>query len=537
MDLKSDAEYDLLIGSAFQGLNMADSAFFFFTKAKKEFLNHGRLKKVALVNLEISDLLDGQGNLEMDNSYFKEFWNYAITNNDTMLLAKGYNHMGRTSFMDKNPYIPMNHFKKAFELFTSAHKKKGAITNLMNIGVVYSNRLKNNDSARYHYFRALELLEENKRHEDFTNLHHDLLNNIGNSYRRSKNYSEALNYYKIAETLNVKKYKVKTKKILYGNMDLTYYYLKDYRNAYKYLFKYDSIKDVINLTNQNTTISDIKEKYNNEKLRADNLEIEAKRVQNRNLLLVSIGLLLVGTGIAILFQKNTTKKRLLAEQEVILKQQRVENLLKEQELVSIDSMIEGQEKERQKVANELHDDLGSLMATIKLHFDNATVSKQDSALRNAQKLLEDAYLKIRGMAHSKNSGVMSNQGLLPAIEKMAKAISESNSLQVFVEDFGLGERMENSLELSIFRMIQELVANVIKHAEATKVNIQLTQHEDSLNLIVEDDGKGFDRSQLDKESNRMGLTNIEKRVEHLEGNFTVDSVIGRGTSILIDIPV
>ena len=212
-------------------------------------------------------------------------------------------------------------------------------------------------------------------------------------------------------------------------------------------------------------------------------------------------------------------------------------MLKEQELVSIDAMIAGQEKERQKVAGELHDDLGSLMATIKLHFDNAKVSQTDPALQNAQKLLEEAYQKIRGMAHSKNSGVMSDQGLLPAIKKMAQTITETDALEVTIEDFGLGERMENSLELSIFRMIQELVANAIKHAEASQVTIQLTQHDDSLNIIVEDDGNGFDRSKLNKKQSGIGLASIEKRIEHLEGNITIDSILGQGTTILIDIPV
>ncbi|MET1260227.1 sensor histidine kinase [Flagellimonas sp. DF-77] len=247
--------------------------------------------------------------------------------------------------------------------------------------------------------------------------------------------------------------------------------------------------------------------------------------------------LLLGSGIAVLLQKNSTKKRQLAEQEALLKQQRVDNLLKEQELISIDAMIAGQEKERQRVAGELHDDLGSLMATIKLHFDNAQVDKKDPAMKNAQNLLEKAYQKVRGIAHSKNSGVMSDQGLLPAIKKMAKTISETDALEVTVEDFGLGERMENSLELSIFRMIQELVANAIKHADASSLSIQLTQHQDNLNIIVEDDGKGFDRSQMGKASSGIGLANIEKRVEHLEGNFTIDSIAGKGTSILIDIPV
>lgn len=274
-----------------------------------------------------------------------------------------------------------------------------------------------------------------------------------------------------------------------------------------------------------------------DKLKLDKLRLDNKRKTNLNFLIVAISFLIIGGVTSILLQKNTTKKRQLAEQEAVLKQQRVDNLLKEQELVSIDAMIAGQEKERQKVAGELHDDLGSLMATIKLHFDNVEVDKKDPALQNAQKLLEEAYQKIRGMAHSKNSGVMSDQGLLAAIRKMAKTITDTNAMEVTVEDFGLGERMENSLELSIFRIVQELVANAIKHAEASKVNIQLTQHEDNLNIIVEDNGKGFDWSKLNTTKSGMGLTTIEKRVEHLEGSFTVDSVLGKGTSILIDIPV
>ena len=304
-----------------------------------------------------------------------------------------------------------------------------------------------------------------------------------------------------------------------------------------YMRKERTLLDESNYINANRRIEDLKIELDTEKKEIQILEEQQRAIRNRNWLIAACLALLFGTGIAVLFQKNTTKKRLLAEQEALLKQERVDNLLKEQELVSIDAMIAGQEKERQRVANELHDDLGSLMATIKLHFDNSKVSKKDPGLQNAQKLLDQAYQKVRSMAHSKNSGVMSDQGLLPAIKKMAQVITETNALEVRVEDFGMGDRLENSLELNLFRMVQELVANTIKHAEASKVSIQLTQHEDNLNIIIEDNGKGFDRSKVDSGKTGMGLTTIEKRVEHLEGNFTVDSVLGKGTSILIDIPV
>ena len=312
-----------------------------------------------------------------------------------------------------------------------------------------------------------------------------------------------------------------------GNKDSAFYYMDEKDLAEK---KSKTIE-------QAGIVTELETKYQTAKKERQILEEQQKTRANRNWLIAASLALLLGTGIAILLQKNTTKKRLLAEQEALLKQQRVENLLKEQELVSIDAMIAGQEKERQKVAGELHDDLGSLMATIKLHFDNASISKKDVSLQHAQKLLEEAYQKVRSMAHNKNSGVMSDQGLLQAIQKMAKTITETNAMKVTVEDFGMGERMENTLELSIFRMVQELVANAIKHAEATHVSIQLTQHEENLNIIVEDNGKGFDRSQSDAATSGIGLTTIEKRVEHLEGSFTVDSVMGKGTSILIDIPV
>ncbi|WP_420400613.1 tetratricopeptide repeat-containing sensor histidine kinase [Flagellimonas sp.] len=350
------------------------------------------------------------------------------------------------------------------------------------------------------------------------------------NFKEARTYLDHIRRISFKDTLRAKYYIGFPASEFYGAQS-------DYDKAYRYLketylkgFAMDYRKNTLEMNRMNVELqTEEKEKQ---------LLIQTqKNKANRNWLIAVSLTLILGMGIAILLQKNTTKKRLLAEQESQLKQQRVENLLKEQELVSIDAMIEGQEKERQKVANELHDDLGSLMATIKLHFDNAKVSEKDPAMQNAQKLLEEAYQKIRGMAHSKNSGVMSDQGLLPAIKKMARTISETNALNVTVEDFGLGERLENSLELTIFRMVQELVANAIKHANATKVGIHLTQHEDQLNIIVEDNGSGFDSTKVSKVHNGMGLTTIEKRVEHLEGNFTIDSVLGKGTSILIDIPV
>nr|WP_262896329.1 sensor histidine kinase [Hyunsoonleella ulvae] len=200
-------------------------------------------------------------------------------------------------------------------------------------------------------------------------------------------------------------------------------------------------------------------------------------------------------------------------------------------------MIEGQEKERQRIANDLHDDLGGLMATVKLHF-NALKDKQTPELFDkTTTLLDDAYQKIRSIAHVKNSGVIAKQGLLVAVKNMADKISMANTISVEVTHHGLENRLENSLELTIFRIIQELITNVIKHAEATEATIHLTNHDDVLNIMIEDNGVGFNPKQVTKSHKGMGISSIDKRVEHLNGKMTIESEKSIGTTIIIDIPI
>ena len=130
---------------------------------------------------------------------------------------------------------------------------------------------------------------------------------------------------------------------------------------------------------------------------------------------------------------------------------------------------------------------------------------------------------------------MAKKGLLKALNDMAKTVSASNQLQVDIFDHGLNERLENSLELTIFRIVQELITNVIKHAEATEASIHITNHEESLNIIVEDNGKGFNTKNITKKSG-MGIHSIDKRIENLGGNVTIESELNKGTTVIIDIP-
>ena len=357
------------------------------------------------------------------------------------------------------------------------------------------------------------------------------LNLINDSIQKAKIFLNAAR--NLSKTLKDDFYNDRLASVIFqkeGNYDSAYHYLrKSVDIEYELGYKNNTLESSI-LTVQNQT----------DKLKLDKLELEATNKTSRNFVLIMAILLLLGTIIGILTFKNTKRKQLLAEQEKTLEQQKVSNLLKEQELTTIDAMIEGQEKERQRVANELHDDLGSLMAAVKLQFNSLEASDKKGNLETFAKtesLIDEAYSKIRAIAHAKNSGLIAKQGLLPAVNQMAEKVSVASGISIMVHDHGLDTRLENSMELTLFRIIQELMANVIKHAAATEMNIHITNHGDTLNILAEDNGKGMAAKAVKTSAKGMGLKSIDKRINHLHGSMDIESEIGKGTVIILDIPI
>jgi signal transduction histidine kinase len=276
------------------------------------------------------------------------------------------------------------------------------------------------------------------------------------------------------------------------------------------------------------------------------VELETQEKENANLRLREgriwlITALLVTSLIAVAayfaYESQRAMNRMQARDAQIAR----EKLLKEQELIGVNSMLEGQEKERQLLANELHDDLGSLLTTLKFHFDafrdqsKGQQSHSTELLDQTDKLLDEAYHKVRKIAHARNAGVDPNEGLVPAVKLFASKVSVMNSLTIDVNDHVMDKRLSNPLEIIVFRIIQELIANIVKHAKATVATIHITQYESTLNLMIEDNGSGFDLSQV-KPSASMGLHSIQKRVEGLGGSVTIESSSKSGTTVIIDLP-
>jgi len=398
-----------------------------------------------------------------------------------------------------------------------------------------------NDSLdlAFKFYKKALLFSENLPY--YNRLRFSSIIKIANFYYKKDDSKQALNYLKKAECcLNKYDSLIAIFYINYYKSKFQYKN-KEYKEAYNTLITSNEAGYLLDFRKNSFDISNLQIELETEKKEKQNLQlktsIEKEKRKKRNVWIGALVFILFGGITAFLIQKSAKRKQLLAEQEKEIESQKLATVLKEQELTAIDAMIEGQEKERQRIANDLHDDLGGLMTTVKWHFNSFKEKQTPELFEKTNTLLEEAYQKIRTIAHAKNSGVIAKQGLLKAIRNMAKTISVPNKLTIDVIDFGLETRLENSLELSIFRIIQELLTNVIKHAHATEVIIHITNHEDALNIMVEDNGIGFNPSQITKTKKGMGIISIDKRVEHLNGSMKIESELNKGTTIIIDFPL
>ncbi|WP_046757375.1 sensor histidine kinase [Kordia jejudonensis] len=469
--------------------------------------------------------------------YIEDYSNYVYDVNEkaTYLFYKYYYLAGE----NQKEYI--EELKQGFSLIEDSKNEYLKIKYLNIIGVNYNFFIVNKDSAVKYYKIAGNLIKKSP----YKFIKKELISNQGNLailFKENGEYQKALSILKKLDLIDVTEDRVIEKVKINELIGEIYQKQKKYDSAYFYLNRKIKYLDLLNEYEKSIAISEIDKKFKTEELTADknrleelNIINEAEKNRKNSQLIISLIVLALVIISAYFIQKNTRKKQLLAEQAKDLEAQKVSTLLKEQELASIDAMIEGQEKERKRIAEDLHDDLGALMATINLHLENIGSENNPNALDKTKVLLGEAYEKIRNMSHVKNAGVIANQGLLVAVNNMTSKIKSANKIDIEVIAYGLENRLENSLELSLFRMIQELITNMIKHAEATKATIQLTQHEKNLNIIVEDNGKGFDYT--NSKDVGIGLENIKKRIKHLNGSLSIDSTLGKGATFLIDVPL
>ncbi len=266
-------------------------------------------------------------------------------------------------------------------------------------------------------------------------------------------------------------------------------------------------------------------------------EAERSKRAQRNWL---IGLSAVLVLLAVVLYRNYNAQKRMRTQERVIHDREVNDLLKRQEISSLEAMMKGQEQERQRVGKDLHDRIGSMLSAVKLQFSALEGRMEQMELQQQQQyqhvfdLLDETVSEVRRISHDMVRGTLSQFGLVKALEDLRSAVSVPGKLSISMSVFGMEDRLDQDLEIAVYRMVQECVSNVMKHAHAKELSLQLTRTTAALNIIVEDDGAGFD---LLAGSEGMGLGNIRERAKAYHGVVNVDSRPGHGTTVSIDLPL
>jgi signal transduction histidine kinase len=306
------------------------------------------------------------------------------------------------------------------------------------------------------------------------------------------------------------------------------------------------LNDSILNKNRLETYTDIAVKYGSQEkqksiatLKIDKEYAEIRnKAQRRALYILGGGLLLVLSAIYFIvkfYDQRITSSRIIAQQTEEINTQKIRELEDNMKINSMRSVIEGQETERERISKDLHDSLGGLLSTIKLQFDHVRSKNQDLShmkeYNHAHQLIDTAVDEVRTISRNLQPSALVNLGLIPAIRDLINRFEGENYPDIDLQYYEMPEKMDKMIALSIYRIIQELLNNSLKHAKANEILIQMNKDGDELVIQYEDDGVGFEEATLKRKG--MGLENVRSRVNYMHGSIIIDSAKNRGVSVLI----
>lgn len=476
-----------------------------------------------------------KGEYEKSSSLLSEVLSNA---KDEKILGKCHIYIADIQF-SKNEIAKA---RKSYDTAVNFLKKSAAKKELLYIKL----QLGRLDVSYKNYERALTQLESVKNNaleQHFYDLHIDAVLEIGNIYTATENYQAANMVLNTAYVNAVQWERLELQKKIINQLRKVLVLQGDYKNAYNIMTQYLAVSNDIIRNQKSEQIKELEIRFETVKkekeiyaLQQDQQLKEAaieRQKTIKNAILIGFLVLLVPT-IALLivyYQKLQAQSQLNAQQEE-LNRQKMTALKNEQELQVIKTAVAAQHKERQRIAQELHDQIGGNLAAIKLQLGDGS-----QAERSIKKQLDDTYRQVREISHDLIPKAISDDMLTHLIQNYLVNINES-SRETVLKFYPYPKEEINNLpepiKVEIFSIIKELVTNAIKYARAKTVNIHLTLYENTLNLLYEDNGKGFNTTIVNK---GIGLKNMSNRIKKLKGTIQIDSSKDRGTVITLEIPL
>jgi signal transduction histidine kinase/Tfp pilus assembly protein PilF len=498
----------------------------YYFQARRIYEKAGDKEKIAMTSSNIGVVLKGQKDFKQAASYYRNAMTIYEQLGKKFGVAACYANLGSAYY-----YVPMYdsslyYSLKATKAFEELNIQQFLPTTLGNAGMAFD-KLGQTKEAKEYLLRSISLHEKYNNRKDLS----FALVYLSGIYRGERNFPEAkknaLRGLGLATDINARQ------QILEARMELSKIFEAE-GNPSKALeeFKaYDIVKDTLFKEEKTKQIAELQTRYETEKkeseirfLRQEN-DLKDSRLE-RNQALVG---LLVLFAIALIVLGYLVRNRMTLKQKVELEETKTS--LREAQLAAV---ITSQESERKRFAADLHDGLGQLISAVRLNLSKEQVERR--SLDQAVEVLNEMNSEIRNIAFNLMPQVLIKNGLTEALYELASRVNRTEKIKIKIGAFDVEPIHETDKKVALYRICQEWINNVIKYSGCSDINVQLVQHLQELVITIEDNGEGFDMSNL-MLSQGNGWKNIQSRLAMIHGHIDIDTIPGRkGTTAVITVP-
>ncbi len=510
------------LGSIYGLLGDNDSSIYFLHEALGS-LQHNRVqdsffKLELLCNIGTSWLQNGE--LDKALYYHRKAEVLAKKLRDTLTLAIVYSNIGTVYRNQQDSVRAMHYLEASLKLYQLKRTKKvypvqflyysmGTIQPTLAQAIPYYNKALAMDSHSVNAAAVYEL--------------------IGKAYFDAGDYAKAEGYYKKSEELSERKRLEGHLLHIYPMLAAIYEKLKRYPQAYQYQSQFVALNDSLRTLEKNKMINQLDVKYKVAEKDRTLAENKARLYRQQQWLIAFTGgILLLASVLLGIYRGHHYKQK---EQKV-----RMQNMEQQEKIGKLQAKMQGEEEERSRIARELHDGINVLLSATKMNY--ASLGKEYKGLPEAPSygvvmgLLNEMGLELRTITYKLVPELLIQQSLPDAVETFCDLIRKSKELYIEFQSWGSFSSLPAEYCFAVYRVVQELVHNIIKHANATSVLIQLRHQDGILSLTVDDNGDGFNEKDT---GIGLGLQSIRSRVESLGGQVIISSTAAEGTSVEVEL--
>lgn len=467
------------IGAAYQNYGNDSLSLKYYKQSQQISKSRGDLRRSAFALNNIGNIYKNRGALDVAKTYMEEAVNHIETTNQLQYIIP-------ISINLANVYTDLKDFNKSTKIYNELLPKIDTLKEVFSHGAIMrglgnSNLVRgNNKKALHNLKRAYNIYSNSGFFDD----RYDMMPDLIKAYEVNKQFASGL----------------------------------------KLFNEYNTIKDSIFNTEKDKNLTEAIQKYETQKkdkeIIQQQLLLKKKQVQYSYM-----------TGIAIFLLVTSILTWFILQQRQKRKNQEIIALKREHQIKTLESLIEGEEKERLRIAKELHDGVNGDLSAIKYKLTSMQ-EMSNKIIDEAVEMIDKSCKQVRAISHNLIPPSLESFNLVEASEEYCQNMDATHSQQINFQYIGDDFSIPKNAEINIFRIIQELVTNSIKHAMATEINVQMSCRKNTIQLTIEDNGKGFDKSEVVTDG--IGLKNVQSRIDYLQG--TIDLISNKqGTSYAIEI--